>query len=86
MAALCKLIALMLRLPPEARVEDVAKLYRAFSWKEHTGGKHSAIFVSPDEKKTRAVPTKSGRMVKTMYLKLMVKDLELKEYYEQNCQ
>ena len=60
MSQLEKLIELMLRLPPEARIEDVRKLYIYYGWEERLGGKHSTIFVSP-EGFTRPIPTVSGR-------------------------
>jgi predicted RNA binding protein YcfA (HicA-like mRNA interferase family) len=81
MSQLEKLIELMLRLPPEVRIEDIRKLYLFFGWEERTGGKHSTLFVSPDGR-TQTVPTKGGRKVKTTYLKRMIEDLDLEAYYE----
>ena len=81
MSQLEKLIELMLRLPPEARIEDVRKLYIYYGWEERLGGKHSTIFVSP-EGFTRPIPTVSGRTVKKTYLKLMIADLGLEAPHE----
>jgi predicted RNA binding protein YcfA (HicA-like mRNA interferase family) len=82
MSKIKKLISQLLLLPVTADVDDVIKIYLYFGWTLRAGGKHSNILVSPDQKRTRAVPTISGRHVKSHYIKTMIEDLSLREYLE----
>ena len=97
MAKIKKLIAQLLLLPVTADIDDVIKIYLYFGWTLRAGGKHNNILVSPDQTKTRpilaakdstfglaALPTISGRHVKTHYIKMLIEDLSLREYLEEN--
>jgi predicted RNA binding protein YcfA (HicA-like mRNA interferase family) len=83
-AKIKKLIEKLLLLPPQADIDDVIKLYLFFGWTFRQGGKHNNILVSPDQTRTRAVPTIGGRKVKTHYVKTMIEDLGLREYLEES--
>ncbi len=95
MSKIRKLIEKLLLLPTSTDIEDVIKIYLFFGWTLRAGGKHTNILVSSDQTKTRAVlaakdstfglaalPTISGRHVKTHYVKTMIEDLGLREYLE----
>ncbi len=82
MSKIRKLIEKLLLLPTNTDIDDVIKIYLFFGWTLRTGGKHTNILVSPDQTRTRAVPTISGRHVKTHYVKAMIEDLGLREYLE----
>ena len=84
MAKIKKLIAQFLLLPITADIDDVIKIYMYFGWTLRAGGKHNNILVSPDQTKTRPIPTISGRHVKTHYIKMLIEDLSLREYLEEN--
>lgn len=84
MAKIKKLIAQLLLLPVTADIDDVIKIYLYFGWTLRAGGKHTNILVSPDQTKTRPIPTISGRHVKTHYIKMLIEDLSLREYLEEN--
>ena len=83
MSKIQKLIAKLKLLPPEAHIDDVVKIYLYFGWTFRPGGKHTNILVSPDQTRTRAVPTISGKRVKTQYVKIMIDDLGLNELLEE---
>ena len=84
MSRLCKLIDKLLRLPPEAKFSEVEAVLKEFGWALiRTKGSHrcfrrsdGAMFI---------VPTIKGRTVKTTYLKRLVENLKLEDYYEHNC-
>jgi predicted RNA binding protein YcfA (HicA-like mRNA interferase family) len=82
MSKLKKLIALMLRRPKEAPIEDILKLYAHRGWILRQGKKHTGVLLGPNGQ-TQTVPTVSGRMVKEQYIKNMIQDLDLEVYYEE---
>lgn len=82
MDELDKLVKQFLKKPPEVLFKDVAKVLEAFGYKERPsgGGSHRA-FVKPGHR-PKIVPTIKGRRVKRPYVRMIIDNLELEEWYE----
>lgn len=82
MNQLDKLVEQFLKEPPEVLFKDVAKVLEAFGYKERPsgGGSHRA-FVKP-EHRPKIVPTIKGRRVKRAYVRMIIDNLELEDWYE----
>ena len=68
--------------PPEVSFNDVAKVLEAFGYTERSsgGGSHRA-FIKPVHR-PKIVPTVKGRRVKRPYVRMIINNLELEEWYE----
>ena len=82
MNQLDKLIEKFLRKPPEVLFGDVTKVLEAFGYEERPSrrGGHRA-FVKPGHP-PKVVPTIKGRRVKRVYVRMIIDNLELEEWYE----
>ncbi len=77
-----KLVEKFLRKPPEVLFEDVAKVLQAFGYEERPcGGGSHRVFVRPGHR-PKIVPTVKGRRVKRAYVRMIIDNLELEEWYE----
>ena len=78
-----KLVEQFLREPPEASFADVVKVLEEFGYVERTsgGGSHRA-FVKPGHP-PKIVPTIKGRRVKRAYIRMIIENLNLEEWYEE---
>ena len=83
MSRLDKLVEEFLREPPEASFEDVAKVLEEFGYIERSsgGGSHRA-FVKPGHP-PKIVPTIRGRHVKRAYIRMIIENLNLEDWYEE---
>ena len=83
MSQLDKLIEQFLREPPEISFADVAKILEAFGYVERPsrGGSHRA-FVRPGHP-PKIVPTIEGRRVKRAYIRMIIENLNLEDWYEE---
>lgn len=68
----------MRRLPPEMRYEEVARVLRARGFEEVRSSGSNHVFRHPD-RRTLTVPKHKGQVVKTTYLRQVLKLLELEE-------
>lgn len=77
-----KLVEQFLREPPEVLFIDVAKVLEAFGYEERPsgGGSHRA-FVKPGYP-PKIVPTIKGRRVKRAYVRMIIENLNLEDWYE----
>jgi len=83
MNQLDKLVEKFLKKPPEVLFEDVAKVLQAFGYKERPSGRGShRAFVKPGHP-PKIVPTIKGRRVKRVYVRMIIDNLELEEWYEE---
>lgn len=84
MGQLDKLVEHFLKEPPEVSFNDVAKVLEAFGYTERPsgGGSHRA-FVKLDHR-PKIVPTVKGRRVKRAYVRMIIDNLELEEWYEKH--
>ena len=82
MSQLDKLVEKFLRKPPEVLFEDVAKVLEAFGYKERPSGGGSHRFFAKLGYRGKTVPTKEGRYVKRVYVKMIIDNLELEEWHE----
>ncbi len=82
MSQLDKLVEQFLREPTEVSFADVTKVLEAFGYEERSsgGGSHRA-FVKPGHP-PKIVPTIKGRRVKKVYIKMIVENLNLEDWYE----
>ena len=82
MGQLDKLVEQFLKEPPEVLFKDVAKVLEAFGYKERPsgGGGHRAFIKSGYRPKI--VPTVKGRRVKRAYVRMIIDNLELEDWYE----
>ena len=82
MSQLDKLVEQFLKEPPEVLFKDVAKVLEAFGYKERPsgGGSHRA-FIKPSHR-PKIVPTVKGRSVKRAYVRMIIDNLELEDWYE----
>ncbi len=86
-----KRIQKLLRRPPEYDYQDLEKVLNFFGfYKENTKGSHN-IFVLKHNRQNMefevdqiTVPTVKGRKVKKVYLKKIIKILQIEEWYEKN--
>ena len=75
MSKLEKLLAKMRRFPPEMRYEEVERVLNAFGYEEdRSSGSHHAFYLRGCP--PIVVPKHRGRVVKTRYLKEVVRILE----------
>ncbi len=83
MSQLDKLVEQFLREPPEVSFADVVKILEAFGYVERSsgGGSHRA-FVKPGHP-PKIVPTIKGRRVKRAYIRMIIENLNLEEWYEE---
>ncbi|GIW34169.1 type II toxin-antitoxin system HicA family toxin [Meiothermus sp.] len=72
MGQLEKLLEKMRRLPPEMRYEEVERVLRAYGFIEKRANGSHHIFRHPDGRKL-TVPKHGGQVVKTTYLKQVLK-------------
>ena len=77
-----KLVEQFLREPPEVLFTDVVKILKAFGYEERPsgGGSHRA-FVKPGHP-PKIVPTIKGRRVKRAYVRMIIENLNLEDWYE----
>ena len=83
MSQLDKLVEQFLKEPPEASFVDVAKVLEAFGYVERSsgGGSHRAFVKMGHPPKI--VPTIKGRRVKRAYIKMIIENLNLEDWYEE---
>ncbi len=82
MAQLDKIVEQFLRQPPEVLFTDVAKVLEAFGYEERpSGGGSHQVFVKPGHP-PKIVPTIKGRHVKRAYVRMIIENLNLEEWYE----
>lgn len=82
MTGLEKLVEKFLRKPPEVLFEDVVRVLQAFGYEERpSGGGSHRVFVKPGHP-PKIVPTVKGRHVKRAYVRMIIDNLELEEWYE----
>ena len=67
-----KLLEKMRRLPPEMTYSDVERVLIAFGWQERASGGSSHHMFCKGGKHV-AIPKKGGKVVKTTYLKMVLK-------------
>ncbi|MFC2060831.1 type II toxin-antitoxin system HicA family toxin [Chloroflexota bacterium] len=83
MSQLDKLVELFLKEPPDASFADVAKVLEAFGYLERSSGSGShRAFVKPGHP-PKIVPTIKGRRVKRAYIKMIIENLNLEDWYEE---
>lgn len=70
-----KLLEKMRRLPPEMRYEEVERVLRAYGFAEERSRGSHHIFRHPNGRKL-TVPKHRGQVVKTAYLKQVLKAIE----------
>ena len=77
-----KLVEQFLREPPEVLFTDVAKVLEAFGYEERPsgGGSHRAFVKLGHPPKI--VPTIKGRRVKKAYVRMIIENLNLEDWYE----
>ncbi len=82
MSQLDKLVEQFLKEPPEVLFTDVAKVLEEFGYDERPsgGGSHRA-FVKPGHP-PKIVPTIKGRHVKRAYVRMIIDNLNLEDWYE----
>ena len=82
MGQLDKLVEQFLKEPPEVSFKDVAKVLETFGYTERPsgGGSHRA-FIKPGHR-PKIVPTVKGRRVKRAYVRMIIDNLELEDWYE----
>jgi len=82
MTQLDKLVEKFLREPPEVLFTDVAKVLEAFGYEERPsgGGSHRAFAKLGHPPKI--VPTIKGRRVKRAYVRMIIENLDLEDWYE----
>ena len=82
MTQLDKLVEKFLREPPEVLFIDVAKVLEAFGYEERPsgGGGHRAFMKLGHPPKI--VPTIKGRRVKRAYVRMIIENLKLEDWYE----
>lgn len=81
MSQLEKLVEQFLREPAEVSFTDVAKVLEAFGYEERPSGGGHRVFVKPGHP-PKIVPTIKGRRVKRTYVKMIIENLNLEEWYE----
>ena len=83
MSQLDKLIEQFLKEPPDASFADVVRVLESFGYVERSsgGGSHRA-FVKPGHP-PKIVPTIRGRRVKRVYIKMIIENLKLEDWYEE---
>jgi len=82
MSQLEKLVSKFLREPSEVRFEEVKKLLKAFSYRQHSKRGSHFTFVKLGARPI-TVPTVKGRRVKKYYVQRINEILELEEWYEE---
>jgi len=82
MSQLDKLVEQFLREPPEVLFTDVAKVLEAFGYEERpSGGGSHQVFIKPGHP-PKIVPTIKGRHVKKAYVRMIIDNLNLEDWYE----
>lgn len=77
-----KLVEQFLREPPEVLFTDVAKVLEAFGYEERSsGGESHWAFVKLGHP-PKIVPTIKGRRVKRAYVRMIIENLNLEDWYE----
>jgi predicted RNA binding protein YcfA (HicA-like mRNA interferase family) len=76
-----KLVEKFLREPVEVSFTDVAKVLEEFGYEERPSGGGHRAFVKPGHP-PKIVPTIKGRRVKRAYVKMIIENLNLEEWYE----
>jgi predicted RNA binding protein YcfA (HicA-like mRNA interferase family) len=74
-----KLVDRLKARPSEMDFDDVCKVLEAHGWVGRSGGKHSAVFTKPGERRHLTIPTVSGRTVKRYILIQICEALGLDE-------
>jgi len=83
MAKLIKLVKRFLGEPSEVRFDDVRSLLKAFGFEEvRSSGSHH-IFRNP-QGQMEIIPKSGGKMVKSTYVKKIVRLLNLEDWYAEN--
>lgn len=78
-----KLVEQFLRKPPEVLFSDVIKVLEVFGYKERPSGSGShRAFVKPGHR-PKVIPTVKGRRVKRAYMRMIIDNLGLEEWYEE---
>jgi predicted RNA binding protein YcfA (HicA-like mRNA interferase family) len=80
MSQLNKLVRFVLSCPSEASFDDIKRLLEAFGFQEvRSSGSH--IIFRHEDGRMQSVPKKSGRKVKGIYIKQIIKLLSLEDWY-----
>lgn len=80
MSQLKKLVRSFLSSPSEASFEDVKRLLEAFDFQEvRSSGSH--VMFRHKDGRMQSVPKQNGRKVKKVYIKQIVKLLNLEDWY-----
>lgn len=82
MVQLDKLVEKFLREAPDVSFTDVVRVLEAFGYEERpSGGGSHWVFVKRGHQ-PKIVPTVKGRRVKRPYVRMIINNLELEEWYE----
>jgi len=82
MSQIDKLVEQFLREPPEVLFAEVAKVLEEFGYEERPSGRGShRAFVKPGHP-PKIVPTIKGRRVKKAYVRMIIENLNLEDWYE----
>lgn len=83
MSQLDKLVEQFLREPTEISFTDIAKVLEAFGYAERSsgGGSHRAFVKLGHPPKI--VPIIKGRRVKRAYIRMIIENLDLEDWYEE---
>jgi predicted RNA binding protein YcfA (HicA-like mRNA interferase family) len=82
----CKLIKKILNNPKNVRFKDVDKLLKAFGYEAKQPSKGSSHFVYRKKGANPITVPYKRPFVKEIYIKQIIKILELEEYYEEHCE
>lgn len=80
MTKLNKLVRNVLRYPSELNFEDIRHLLEEFDFREVRSSSSHVIFRHRDGR-IQSIPKKNGRKVKEVYIKKIVKQLNLEDWY-----
>lgn len=75
MAEADKILERLLRLPPEMKVSEIETLVTSLGWTIRQG-KSSHIGLTPPSNQPNTIATVKGRMIKRMYLRMIVDEIE----------
>lgn len=75
MAEADKILERLLRLPPEMKVSEIETLVTSLGWTIRQG-KSSHIGLIPPSNQPNTIATVKGRMIKRMYLRMIVDEIE----------
>lgn len=80
-----KRIENFLKIPSEIKFSDFEKVLNFFGYylQKKTTGSHE-IFIKEGVENPIIIPTVSGTMVKRWYIKMVIKQLSINEWYDEN--